>query len=161
METSPVSVLGKVFVRVLEDYAFLFGDLLQEGAPPPAPGPYLRVAMAFKGPFVGTLTMATPRDFGIQVAANVLGLEVDDPQTENAALDAVKELLNVTCGNLLTSLAGEEPVFDLTIPEVNAIVDAEWAAAPEAPNTVAFLVEEWPVFLNITIDGVEPSRQPS
>ncbi len=158
MEANPESAVGKVFKQVLEDYAFLFGDVLEAGSAPAAPGPYLRVAMDFEGPFKGSLALAVPKAFGVQVAANVLGLDMDDPQTESGAVDALKELLNVTCGNLLPAIAGDEPVFDLTVPEVTTLSEDEWRATQILPDTIGFLVEECPVFLRFTVQGEAEPR---
>ena len=50
METDPRDVLKQVFGRVLEDYAFLFSEDIEEDAPPSTPGPYLEAGMCFDGP---------------------------------------------------------------------------------------------------------------
>lgn len=145
------SVLEKVFPQVLEDYAFMFGDVLEEGAAPAPDGACIAARMKFAGPFQGHLALSAPESFCRQLAANVLGLEMEDAEVESGAADSLKELLNVVCGNLLTELAGDEPVFDLTIPEVVPLSEEDWEVS--SLEGVGFLVEEWPVFLDLTCEG--------
>ena len=52
------------------------------------------------------------------VSANMLGTDEDSDDASEASIDALKEALNIFCGNLLTEMAGEEPVFDLGTPQV-------------------------------------------
>jgi hypothetical protein len=145
------SAILDVFAQVLEDYAFLFSDTLEAGSTNDAEGPFLNVTMSFHGPFKGTLTLAVPKSFGPPLAANVLGLDLDEPLPESSAADALKELLNVTCGNLLTALAGDEPIFDLTVPEVAPLSQSEWEAVASSPDSVGFLIEDWPAFLQLAL----------
>jgi hypothetical protein len=162
MEANPQAVLKEVFLRVIEDYAFLFSDDIEEDAIPATPGPYLQAAMGFNGPFPGRLELTAPRPFAREVAANVLGLDVEDEQADASALDSLKELLNITCGNLLTALVGETPVFDLTIPEITPIDEDAWKqavadaasddAASAASDWCPYLVGDWPVLLRLTLD---------
>lgn len=155
-----ITILREVFARVLEDYAYLFADGDEAppagGAPPAADGQYLSAEMGFEGPLEGRLSMAAPQGFARQVAANVLGLEVDELPGENSAFDAVKELLNVTCGNLLTALAGDEPVFDLTVPQVRPLAEAQWRAARMKPGGIEVVADQWPVVLRL---AVAPKQQ--
>jgi len=146
-------VLEKVFYRVLEEYAFMFGEVLEEPEPPEVPGPYLQAQMEFVGPFAGSIALSTPEAFCTHLAANVLGLDPDDAETGNGAADSLKELLNVICGNLLPDLAGDDPVFDLTVPRVAPLTDDAWKAAFTVSGGKGFLVEEWPVFLQVTLNS--------
>ncbi len=153
MENEPKHVLKEVFGHVLEDYAFLFSETLEQAASQRVPGPYLQASMRFQGPFHGALALLAPESFSREVAANVLGLDMEDEQVARSAPDAVKELLNITCGNLLTALAGDEPVFDLTIPEVRPLPENAWKSASAAAEPVGFLVEDTPVFLQLSLQG--------
>lgn len=146
-------ILEKVVYRVLEEYAFMFGELLEEPEPPDVPGPYLQAQMEFVGPLSGSIALTTPETFCTHLAANVLGLDPDDEETTGAATDSLKELLNVICGNLLTDLAGDEPVFDLTVPRVASLTDEAWRTAFAVPGGKGFLVEELPVFLHVTLNS--------
>jgi CheY-specific phosphatase CheX len=66
--------------------------------------------------------------FLVDLAANMLGTE-DDP-TDEVVLDALGEVTNVICGNVLPSLSGANAVFDLSAPEP-ALAPLPPAASPE------------------------------
>ena len=50
------------------------------------------------------------------LAANMLGVEEDDPVCSEKGMDALKEILNMIVGNCLTEAWGPGPVFHLHIP---------------------------------------------
>jgi len=52
------------------------------------------------------------------LSANLLGLEAEDSGAQVGAVDAVREFMNVLCGQLITTWYGKNQVFDLTIPNV-------------------------------------------
>lgn len=147
------AALSKVFTDVLEQLAFMFADPPEDELPPAEAG-LARASMTFQGPFSGALTLTVPRDMAPVLAANVLGLEPDDELVLQAPYDALKELLNVTCGNVLTTIAGDEPIFDLSVPTIEELPeDADWGL-DGAPNTVACLVDDFPVVLRLSLtDG--------
>jgi chemotaxis protein CheY-P-specific phosphatase CheC len=99
------------------------------------------------------MLLAVPRPLCGVVAANMLGLEPDDDEAARVQDDAVKELLNVTCGNVLTRLAGPEAVFNLSVPTTRELPVAEWQALLQSIESVGFIVEEQPALLRLTIDG--------
>jgi hypothetical protein len=76
-------------------------------------------------------------------------MEPDDPLVAAGATDSLKELLNVTCGHILTSLAGDRPVFDLSIPQVSALNEQGLQSLAACPETVGFRVEESPVLVRL------------
>lgn len=143
--------LTRVFTEVLEQLAFMFVEPADIGEAPAPPDP-VSANMSFRGPCAGTVTMAVPREMAPVLAANVLGLDPEDEMGAQAARDALKELLNVTCGNLLTAIVGDEPIFDLTVPEVDDTTAEAWAELAERPGTVYCLVEDFPVLLNLDIE---------
>jgi len=150
-ETKPEDLLKKTFTHVLEQYAFLFGDPLEEAGTPSEPGPCLCASMEFVGSIRGKLSLAMPIALCQELAANVLGLDVEDAETDAAATDSLKELLNITCGNLLTAMAGDQVIFDLSVPEAAAFSSEEWQAWRASPKTVAFLVEDELVMLQLEL----------
>jgi CheY-specific phosphatase CheX len=152
VSAEPTACVAKVFCEVIEQMAFMFGESAEREDMPGLSEDGLRIRMGFSGPMEGELTMAAPRDAGVELAANVLGLDAEDPVASLRAEDALKELLNVTCGSLLTELAGDGPVFHLTVPQSSALKAAEWAELLEEDGTVAFRVDDHPVLLNVRVN---------
>jgi len=145
------ATLQRVFAEVLEQLAFMFADPAEDEFQPAADG-LVRASMSFRGPFGGGLTLTVPREMAPLLAANVLGLEPDDELVLQAPYDALKELLNVTCGNLLTAIAGDEPVFDLTVPEISELPPGTPWEDSNSPNTTACLVDDHPAVLRLLLD---------
>lgn len=73
-------------------------------------------SVAFDGPISGGLMVGVPRDLLPVLAANMLG--EDAAVSEVQQLDALAEVANVTCGNLLPAIAGDAAVFDFEAPQV-------------------------------------------
>lgn len=107
----------------------------------------MEATVGFRGPSQGSLTMLTPRSVAGELAANVLGVDADDESAAEQARDALGELMNVTMGRLLTTLAGTDPVFDLSPPKVSDASRERWQAFIQAAGTVAFLIDDRPVLL--------------
>ncbi len=152
MEPNNTEILFEVVSGVLEAQAFMFADAAEKGDIPPRDGEYYQAKMTFVGPFRGTMALTVPMEMCTEMAANVLGLDMDDEQAEEGAQDALKELLNVACGQVLTELAGEEPVFDLTVPAVTVMDDETWDALTHDENVAAMLVDERPLLTGLWIE---------
>lgn len=69
----------------------------------------------FSGPFHGSVTVAAYGELLPMLAANMLG--EDEPPSAVQQRDALGEVTNVICGNLLPMMAGTEAVFRLGAPE--------------------------------------------
>jgi len=145
------ALLSRVFTEVLEQMAFMFADAVDAEVPPPAPETPLLAHMTFRGAMTGRLALAVSVDMCPEVAANLLGTEPEEAVDPKISRDALKELLNVTCGHVLTALAGDEPVFDLTVPQVEELSEVAWTAMATTPDTAALLVDDYPVLLSIQI----------
>lgn len=152
MEPNNTEMLFQVVSGVLEAQAFMFADPADKDEIPPREGQYYHVKMAFSGPFRGAMALTVPVDMCTEMAANVLGLDMDDDQAEESAQDALKELLNVACGQVLTELAGEEPVFDLTVPVVTAMDDETWDGLTQDEHVEALLVDDRPLLTGLWIE---------
>ncbi len=73
----------------------------------------------FTGPFNGELHVAISENMLPPLASNMLGIdECEDLPTGVKMEDALKELLNVTCGNLLPLIGGDQVVFHIGAPEL-------------------------------------------
>lgn len=153
MDSDNREMLGQVFCNVAEAVAFMFGDVVEVDDLPAAPEDAMCAKMEFSGPFRGSLLAAVPTEMCPQIAANVLGVEPDDEGVFEKAADALKELLNVTCGQVLTSLAGEEPVFDLTVPQVTNMDAEGWESLAADLSVVAVILDDNPVLLKVSIEA--------
>lgn len=117
----------------------------------------LRGLVEFQGPFEGALEVRLTDDLVPELAANMMGVgEVSD-----AAIcrDAVGELVNVICGNLLPELAGYSAVFDLTAP----MVGPDGGAFPQRGRIVAedvLGVERGRAQLRLWLTRTEPAGVP-
>lgn len=137
------------FAGILEQMAFLFADPVSADEMPPLTDPAVRVSMGFTGPFSGRMIMALPEPMCPVVAANLLGIEPEDAADKSKAEDAVKELLNVACGHVLTAIAGPKPVFALSPPIVEPLDNDGWEALVSSESTALVVVEEFPVLLHL------------
>jgi len=120
--------LTHVVLEVLGDLAFMLTD--DQPTDWPAGTAWLQGEVSYRGAVAGTLRCWCTRDFAARLAANLLGIEAEQGAAQVAAEDAVREFLNVLCGQLITVWHGTRNVFDLSIPRVH-----ECAAAP-APDGI-------------------------
>lgn len=140
MQDQKTAALATIFSEVLADLAFMFTD--EEPVDPPPGDVWLETTISYSGPVAGTLRLRCTRDFSSQLAANLLGTDLGDPDSEHSARDAVKEFMNIVCGQFITAVHGTEEVFNLTIP---AIVDL-----PQTPDLTAHEGVEISV---VSVDG--------
>lgn len=108
--------LTTVVSEVLGDLAFMIADDAAEELP--AGSIWLEGRVSYRGPERGTLRLWCTREFATRLAANLLGLEPDEGEAQIGADDALRELMNVLCGQLVTTWHGTEQVFHLSIPTV-------------------------------------------
>ncbi|NWF92206.1 MAG: chemotaxis protein CheX [Syntrophaceae bacterium] len=79
------------------------------------------VSVDFEGPFSGKLLLRLCGGLLPVIAANMLGEEVVPSKT--LQYDALGEIANVICGNMLPSIAGSKHVFHVSAPKINDSVD--------------------------------------
>jgi len=97
-----------------------------------APAAYA-VRVSFAGPFRGALEVRVTADVARSLAENMLGVNDADPALVR---DALGEVANVVCGNLLPDIGGREAVFHLSAPEP---LDAASTLGPSSYELVASL----------------------
>ena len=118
-----INIVTEAISQALEKMAFL--DAEPFGEESEAPSVIITADIDFKGPISGTIRMAAGVDFAQTLAENISGMfELSEEQ----CADAVKELVNVTCGLVLPMIASSEAdVFDLTVPHLAKSEDRlEW-----------------------------------
>jgi hypothetical protein len=113
------------------------------------------VSMGFRGPTSGQAELAASEDWLALLAANVMGVDSDDPEAQTKRTDAFKELLNTTCGVLLPKAATTPAdVFDVTIPEARRLEGAEaWEKFVGQEGVTVWNVEGFAVAVRLITEG--------
>ncbi len=150
MENEKREVFTRVLEEVLEQLAFMFGEAVEKDEMIVDGEKYLHVTMGFKGNKTGDVGIAIPSEMSVSLASNILGIDEGEEIALEKSVDALKELLNIVCGQLLTSAYGDEPVFDLTVPEVEEVGKENWEVFLERPDTVGMMVEDVPLIAHAT-----------
>ncbi|MCC6475558.1 chemotaxis protein CheX [bacterium] len=102
--------------RVFETSAFL--NMYPSDTSEEIPAPDCAASMTFYGAARGRVTLRVNQEILVSVVENLLGESCEGPEAEARKGDALKELLNMLCGNILTEYFGTEPIFDLSPPEL-------------------------------------------
>ncbi|MBK9579941.1 MAG: chemotaxis protein CheX [Fibrobacteres bacterium] len=134
--------LELVAPRILEEAAFFFSDpMTDSGQRPNDDWDPVGIEMSWEGDASsGTIRVWSDPDLLVVLAANMLGVEEDNPKAEAQRRDALGEVLNMVLGNCLTEAWGPGPVFQLGIPhpadQVNLADDVNsgfWLVAEGKP----------------------------
>jgi CheY-specific phosphatase CheX len=79
------------------------------------------VSIEFEGPFSGKLLVRVCGGLLPVIAANMLGEE--EVSSKNLQYDALGEIANVICGNMLPGIAGSDKVFHVGAPVIGESID--------------------------------------
>jgi CheY-specific phosphatase CheX len=123
--------LLKVGLSIFEDLGFMLptADLNSEQANAAFQA---GVSIDFFGPIHGALVLQLNGEILPDLAANMLG--EDEPPPLIHQHDALKELANVICGNLMPLISGSEAEFDLGAPQIR---DAQFETDPKHHTAAA------------------------
>lgn len=147
MSDIAVNTLRNVFVEVAEAMIFMFVESPDDTALDARDPVYIQTFMGFSGPFQGALALTVPEAACPEIAAHILGIDPSHEEAKRLQYDALKEFLNVLCGNLLGAVAREEAVFNLMAPDVKKLDRKGWKAFRQAPGIVPFLLDDHPALL--------------
>jgi len=147
----PADILAEVAIAVLEKQAFMFGERSPKDELITEAETFCHASMEFSGPVCGTVGIEAPVEVCAELAANILGVEMDESLSPEDAGDALQELLNVICGQSLTALYGDEPVFDLSIPRLEEVGCVDWEMEMAVTDTIGLLVDEEPVLIYLKL----------
>jgi two-component system chemotaxis response regulator CheY len=140
------------FVDVLQKFVLM--DAVPAGgefpAPDPRDGELLEAHMTFRGPECGSMTLAAPFRLCREMAANVMGVEPEDPRAADSAGDVLGEVLNMTCG-VLTTLREPGSSTELRPPAVVGMSGVVWDSLMSSPSTFRFEIEGRPALLQCSI----------
>lgn len=140
----------QVVGRVLEETAYLFTDEIDESEVPDianweAEGVKLHFT-EHNGVRLGAVHLWVSKGFASLAASNMLGVDEDDALAAEKGMDALREILNVVLGNLLTEIYGEDPVFDITLPtdlssdHITEDINADYSVWLEAEDNPVYFV---------------------
>ena len=113
--------------------------------------PELVASVAFRGPFSGKVMASTSSNLLPVLTANMLG-EGEAPSAEQQE-DALGEIANVVCGNLLPAIVGSQEVFQFEAPTVSSGAPGLWADADRPAAEVHIVFDEGWARLLLCIDG--------
>ncbi len=147
------AIVTKESVQTLEKLAFIFA-MPEEEDITPEEGETVDVAIRFSGPFSGSMLVLYPQGDLDELAANMLGLDDEDEISGDQKLDALKETINIVCGNVLPAIGGKEAVFDIDAP----VTIAEPGSRPDITDAVKVQLEldEGMCFIYFNFDGDIP-----
>lgn len=131
MHTTWKAELLQAAVLTFEELCFLFPDteLTEQQRHVPTD---VAVRVAFAGPFRGHLLIKLCGELLPTLTANMLGQ--DETASQEQHYDALGEIANVICGNVLPRIAGAQEVFQLGTPQ---IVECDNGVAHEAMSLAA------------------------
>ncbi len=151
-------VIGDVFESVLQNLAFMFVESVEKetlantDSPQDIPEKFVKASMAFSGPSKGWVNLMVPEELAKELVANIIGKELDKNISQRHLQDALKEVLNVTCGNLLSAVVGTKQVFDAASPSLTEHDQKAWTAFLAEPESIPFMVEDWPAILQFLVE---------
>jgi CheY-specific phosphatase CheX len=114
--------LAQTACEVLEETAFIFASPSNDT--PPSDNPLVVAQLTVTGEVRGSLILAVPPSVGAEIAANLLGVEPDDPLADSKAADAVGEILNIMAGALAAHCAIGSAGWRLGPPTTRIVDDA-------------------------------------
>ncbi|MBN1517791.1 chemotaxis protein CheX [Candidatus Sumerlaeota bacterium] len=131
---------------VLEKLAFMFGENAEKEELSEPPEQAFQGEIEFTGDVAnGNFGLIVPESMCRELAVNMLGKGPGEEVTPDDSKDAIQETLNVICGQLLTRAAGDQPVFNLSVPKVEVISGQQWNALAQDEKTSALLIDDYPV----------------
>ncbi len=131
--------LSQTTAATFEELALLFPDATPSNAQA-MHALDVAVSVDYRGPFNGRLILRASACVMPTIAANMLG---EDHALELAVQrDALGELANVVCGNVLPAIGGADAVFHLAAPRLHADLDAQTQDEDEPAASVEFGVED-------------------
>ena len=144
-------ILYKVSEDVLGKLAFMFSFPEDERQPLESDSS-LGASVSFDGPFKGKLVIMISDEVLPELAGNMLGIDEDETTTSEQQYDALKELINVICGNLLPEIAGRQAIFRVETPQIH--VESDNGDTPI--STAKLSIEDGGCDLHLFIQGEIP-----
>ncbi len=133
--------LYQVAEEVLERLAFIL-SFPEEGMQPIDKTTAVGAKVSFSGPFEGKVIMLISGEVLPELAGNMLGIDDPDETTTEQRHDALCELINVVCGNLLPEIGGKTAVFNVNPPVIISPAEEAKATKADPVSVVQLPLEE-------------------
>lgn len=150
LEVNTSTTLTSVVSRILGDFAFMV--VSEELDSMPTAPEWLEGTMSYRGPMQGSLNCWCTRPFALELAANLLGVDPSDGNAVVETQDALREFMNVLCGNLMTERYGAEAVFDLSIPDVQETLSSPVLSGVAQHDRCLVVVDDAPLIVEHRIN---------
>jgi len=111
--------LAELAVETLEEAAFVFAEATDP--PPPFAGDVLEARLHYSGPERGVLGLRASSGFAAGLAANMLGADCADPESDRRSADALGEMVNMLAGAVLLELFGPDSKASIGVPSVKPV----------------------------------------
>ena len=134
MGDSKKKELRKIVSDSMEKLAFMFFTLDMFREPIPFQNA-VTAEVSFAGIFSGRLAMVITEPALTELAANMLGIDGDDVDQDHMH-DALRETVNIICGNWLPIEGGDEAVFHIGSPKILAPSEAAAALTRQPPSVL-------------------------
>jgi chemotaxis protein CheY-P-specific phosphatase CheC len=157
MSAAISGILTEVVIDTLEKLAFLFAAPL-EGPAPEETQKLATVRVRFSGPICGGVQLRLSQPVLAELAGNMLGAADGSTLSGDEQQDALRELINVICGNLLPRIGDSTAEFSIQTPFIPAAgASAAGEFAPVA--AVSHLSVEGGICLvALQLDGSVPAQ---
>ncbi len=153
MKIDLFSIMIESILEVIETVAFLVAIPVEEVDDEAGQADCISIKIDYTGFINGSMYIKAPYAFTPVLAANMLGIEEDDPNIMKKGEDAYKEVLNIICGNTLPKVFGKEPVFKLSMPQIaEDILKEIEEAGPKVVSRINLDIEDHIVSFWFTTD---------
>lgn len=153
MQNNVQEQLCSTFSEVVERLTFMFGEVVPKEEAH-APGTlFTQASMTFAGDLVGKLSVAVPSEITAEIAANILGIEPEDIESETMMNDALAEMVNVVCGHVIMAMVGTDANFKLDAPVTDFVSEEHYAYMMESDDFATLLLDDNPVFLGLKLES--------
>lgn len=152
-------VLLEVLTEILEQFAFVFVEEEPGPVEPPENDAPLLAEISFSSQRLsGKLVLAASQPLCLEVAQNVLGEDDQGSLPWNASRNALQEVVNIACGNILARLYGTQEMFELSVPTCKEISAERWRKLAQQEGTIQLSAEEEPLVLQLIQEQGEKEK---